>query len=343
MADSVAYACQEISIPLGDGDVCLSGTMTIPEHTGKETKVAILVSPPQVEKRDYFGVFSSLSDELSRNGVAVLRFDNRTFDPATTSMHTHAKDVESVVAFVRKQEEFRNARIGLVGHSEGGCVAMIVAARSSDVNFLIFLSTVGINGKEHSLRAMKEGIKHFLALASSTKILVPSTKIANRDKIANRVVHAYSIYADIVNQESDTSIIKQRMKDEYLRQEYEQDKPRISFEEYCQQIYKQDLQPWTMAMFRFKPNDYLPKIQVPVLAVCGSRDWKVPAKDNLKGLKKGLAKGGNKQVKTVIIKDMNHDYEIVDKSHDYDAHTPHSLTPQKPKKLNIAPGVWPIM
>ena len=305
-SDSIKYIAKEVSIPAGDGNPDLSGILTIPKSIGEKDKVVILVSPPQVSKCDY-SFFSELSTYLSRRGIAVLRFDGKTYDPLYTSMHTRAEEVEYAIAFLKNMKEFRNIQLGLIGHSEGGCSSVIVSSRNDDIDFLVLLSTAGISGREHSInpiRIRSAILHHFPAAAEDTMLL---------NQIVKSATDEISIYADIVSQEYDMDIIKERMKEECLRPQWEKERPPANFESYCEFSFHSELYSNKCAyLVRYNPLDYLPKVQVPVLAIFGSKDWVVNPDDNLNKLKEGLEQGDNNQVTAIEIEGMNHDYQIED-------------------------------
>ncbi len=92
-----------------------------------------------------------ISDYLTRNGIAVLRYDDRgvfesegDFNAATTA--DFATDVESAIAYLKTRKEINKKQIGLIGHSEGGIIAPMVASKSEDVSFVVLLAGTGIRG-----------------------------------------------------------------------------------------------------------------------------------------------------------------------------------------------------
>jgi len=95
--------------------------------------------------------FLVIADYLTRLGIAVLRVDDRgigtstgDFNKATTA--DFATDVESGVKFLKSRPEIRHDKIGLIGHSEGGVIAPMVAQRSSDVAFIVLMAGTGVDG-----------------------------------------------------------------------------------------------------------------------------------------------------------------------------------------------------
>jgi len=126
-------------------NISLAGTLTLP-NTGDVHPVAILItgSGPQNRDQAVFGhkSFWVLADHLTRQGITVLRYDDRgvnestgSFSEATTA--DFATDVKSAIDYLKTRSDIDPTQIGLVGHSEGGIIAPMVAANSKDVGFMV--------------------------------------------------------------------------------------------------------------------------------------------------------------------------------------------------------------
>ena len=116
------------------------------------------------EAIDGRGLFPVLADALVRQGVAVLRFDKRgigkstgNFDTATTL--DLAADAEAGLVFLRSRSDIRRNNIGLLGHSEGGLIAPMVAAKDRSVAFMVLMAAPAVRGdailREQGLLALK--------------------------------------------------------------------------------------------------------------------------------------------------------------------------------------------
>ena len=117
----------------------------------------VLISGSGAQNRDemIFGhkPFLVLADHLTRNNIAVLRYDDRgvggsTGDPSSATSESFADDVMAAVEFLKTQDKVDPARIGLIGHSEGGIIAPMVATRTKDVRFIVLLGATGVPGTE---------------------------------------------------------------------------------------------------------------------------------------------------------------------------------------------------
>jgi predicted acyl esterase len=122
------YSEKEVTIKTSDEKVKLSGTLTIPEGKGPFPAVVLISgSGPQDRNEELMGhkPFLVLADYLSRNGIAVLRYDDRgvgksTGNFAKATSFDFAEDAEAVWNFLSRQKKIDKTKVGLLGHSEGG-------------------------------------------------------------------------------------------------------------------------------------------------------------------------------------------------------------------------------
>lgn len=144
------------SVSYANGEVQLSGTLTVPPGEGPFPAVLLLTgSGAQDRDQSLSGhkPFWVLADRLSRNGIAVLRVDDRGVGGsggrvADSTIQDFAQDALAGVRFLKQQRRIAPGRIGLLGHSEGGNVAPLAASQSPDVAFIVLLSGCGVTGRE---------------------------------------------------------------------------------------------------------------------------------------------------------------------------------------------------
>jgi len=131
------YTSEAVSFQNSEADIVLAGTLTLPKGPGKHpVMVLISGSGPQDRNEELVGhkPFLVISDYLTRNGIGVLRFDDRGVGQSTgefkksTSLD-FASDVQSAVAYQKSRKDIDNRNIGLIGHSEGGVIAPMVATK----------------------------------------------------------------------------------------------------------------------------------------------------------------------------------------------------------------------
>ncbi len=160
-APPVPYTEEEVTFQ--NGEITLAGTLSIPEGDGPFPAVLLISgSGAQDRNENVFGfeVFRTLADALTRNGVAVLRYDDRGVGgssaggPDDTSVD-YADDVLAGVEMLSQRPEIDPAHIGLLGHSEGGIIAPMVANESDKVAFVILMAGPSVPGDQISAAQLR--------------------------------------------------------------------------------------------------------------------------------------------------------------------------------------------
>mgnify|MGYP003645058677 CR=1 FL=1 len=148
------YRSEDVIFENKQAEILLAGTLTMPEKEGTYPAVVLISgSGPQNRDAELMGhkPFLVLSDYLTKKGIAVLRFDDRgtaasTGNFASATSVDFATDVASAVQYLQSRPEIDKSKIGLIGHSEGGIIAPMVAGGSDDIDFLVLLAGTGIRG-----------------------------------------------------------------------------------------------------------------------------------------------------------------------------------------------------
>ena len=288
------YREEELTFPNDKSKITLAGTLTIPSGTGP-FPAAVLVSGSGPHDRDEnilgHRPFLVLADHLTRNGIAVLRFDKRgvgkstgNYDQATSD--DFAGDVEAALAFLKARKEINPAKIGLIGHSEGGIIVPLVATRSGGVAWIVLLAGPGLKGDE-------------LLLLQSEAILRAAG--VNDGEIFRTLAFNKQSYA-LVRQEKDPAALQAKLND--LVQSTSTGAA-MSANVLKSQIHLM-VSPWFRSFLDYDPVPTLQKTACPVLALNGEKDLQVPPKENLSKIKKALEDGGNKDFQTTEMPGLNH-------------------------------------
>jgi hypothetical protein len=269
--------------------VTLAATLTIPPGKGPFPAVVLITgSGPQDRDEALLGhrPFLVLSDYLTRKGIAVLRADDRgvgkstgSFGKATTA--DFATDTEAGVAYLKSRPEVDQRKIGLIGHSEGGVIAPMVAARNADVAFIVMMAGSGVPGDAiivEQLRLIEE---------ASGK----SHEQAEKDADDEREVLA------LIKQEKNEAVLENE-----LREKLAGRVPKAQLGAAIQQATA----PWFRYFIAYDPAPALTKVKCPVLAINGEKDLQVPPKQNLPAIRKALAAGGNKNSEVDELPGLNH-------------------------------------
>ena len=286
-----------------EGGFELEGTLTLPEAEGPHAAVILVSgSGPQDRNEELMGhkPFLVLADYLTRNGIAVLRYDDRgvgnsggNFGTSTTL--DFATDAETAIQFLRSRPEIDAESIGIIGHSEGGLIAPIVAHKEdSGVSFIVMLAGPGQQGKEVLLSQATQ-MAHLQGMSPS---LVEKMKVAN--------TRLYDTVLDV----DDIDLLKLRLKNELdeMRKEFTAEEVAgIGLvEARDNQIIGQLASPWMKQFMGLDPQTYLKQVTVPVLSLIGEKDMQVLAGINNKLIEKALDVAGNTDYTTKILPELNH-------------------------------------
>ena len=273
-----------------------AGTLTYPESEGP-FPAAVLITGSGPQDRDETVVghrpFFVLADYLTRQGIAVLRYDDRGVGGSsgiydgTDTTEDFAGDALAAAEYLKNRQEIDSEKIGLIGHSEGGTIAPMVAAHSSDIAFIVSMAGQGITGVELTLiqaesidraeGASEEYIRIKLLLFEGTIEIVREEP--NNNAAAERIAE---LVQDTLSHE-DTSIQKAWI--EAL----------MGF-----------LIPWERYGLLYDPRMALMNVHCPVLAINGEKDVQVSSRENLAAIEEALKAGGNDQYTIIEFPGLNH-------------------------------------
>ncbi|MEP6920723.1 MAG: alpha/beta fold hydrolase [bacterium] len=296
------YAEEEVSYNNTNDKVKLTGTLTLPpSKTPVPAVVLITGSGPQDRNETILGhrPFLVIADYLTRHGIAVLRVDDRGMGGSTLGVRNatsanYAEDVLAGVAFLKARKEIDPHKIGLIGHSEGGMIAPMVAAKSKDVAFIVLLAGPGQTGRDVILLQGDLGQK-----AGGTD---PETIV--------RVHKVYEQIFDTLKGEKDSAAAEKKIRAAVAAENGTlMDAQKKSFASVVQLIDTQMpmyLSDWFRYFLLFDPAPTLAQVRVPVLALNGEKDLQVPPKENLALIEAALKRGGNKHYTVMLMPGLNH-------------------------------------
>ena len=281
------YRQIEVAFDNAAGHNRLAGTLTVPEGRGP-FPAALLITGSGLQDRDETLMghkpFLVLADYLSRRGIAVLRVDDRsiggsTGDPKGTTFDL-ATDTEAGLTFLLTRAEIDRRRIGLVGHSEGGAIAPLVAARNPAAAWIVLLAGPGVPGDRVILAQQR------LIQAAGG---VPQSTIDANSALQRRLL---DVVERAPTQEAALAGAKKLLLETGMREgAAEGNAAAVSSN-------------WYRTFLKLDPAPALRAVHVPVLALIGSLDLQVPAADNIPKLKAALA--GNGDATVVELPGLNH-------------------------------------
>lgn len=302
---SFPYKQEEVTFTNQTTGNKLAGTLTLPA-SGTASKIVILItgSGPQNRNSELAPYnhrpFLVLSDYLTRQGIAVLRYDDRgvgkstgVFAQATTM--DFADDVDAAVNYVSSRADLKNMSIGLTGHSEGGMIAPIVASRNPKVKFIVLMAGPGIPIYQLYAQQIEDAMK----LAG-----IPASEVAKKSATNLKIFTAMKDAKDNPLEQASLEVELAIRKELDLLPIDSLD--RSTKEAMVQQSLQNYKMPWFRYFIGFDPGIYLTKVKCPVLAINGTLDFQVDATANLAAIKAGLQKAGNKRFEIVPIEGLNH-------------------------------------
>jgi uncharacterized protein len=283
------YDTMDVTFESEAPGVTLAGTLSWPEGPGPfATVVLITGSGPQNrnEELQNHRPFLVLSDALARANVAVLRYDDRgvgesTGDFASATTLDFADDARGAIRYLRSQTTFPVASVGLVGHSEGGLIAPLVADGNAEVSFLVLLAGPSVDG--------------------ATIILAQARALAAADGASAAELDAVeaqqrAILACLEDPEAALAGV-----DACLREALAGlTEPELS------QVLAELESPWRRWFVAYDPGPVLRRTRVPVLALNGSLDLQVPASVNVPVMEAAFEEAGNEQASVFELMGLNH-------------------------------------
>lgn len=293
--EKLPYIQEAVTFSNTAANVQLSGTLTIPKK-GNNFPAVILISGSGAQDRneELMGhkPFMVIADYFSRNGIAVLRYDDRgyafsTGDYDTSTIADFTEDARAALTYLKSRTDIKS--VGLIGHSEGSAVAAKLAANNKDVAFIISLAGPGLRGD--SLLLMQA--RSMLLSLNMTKEMGPALA-------QNRGLFR------IINLNKSPKETEQLMREFLNTIPSPQPEGPTSKEEYIDNIVKMVNEPGLVYFIRHNPADDFSKVHCPVLALNGEKDFQVDAKVNIEAIAAALKIAGNKDVTTQIFPGKNH-------------------------------------
>jgi pimeloyl-ACP methyl ester carboxylesterase len=309
------YHSEEITFHNSDHSIQFAGTLSWPatepglEYFRKPVyPAAILISGSGPQDRDetIFGhkPFAVLADYLTKKGFAILRVDERGIGKSTGNFNTatsadFANDTEAAIHFLKNQPQIDTAHIGLIGHSEGGMIAAMVAARRKDVHFVVMMAAPGMA----ITKLMNEQVEAIAKSAGNDAALVQAGK------------ELFALAVAEVLKQKDSNLIKISVikkvenwatkKDKSLLKKMELSTPsqRKLFVTSQLSVLNNN---WYRYFLGVDPPRYLTKLQCNVLALNGSKDIQVLPASNLAGLRASLKKSKSPHYEVKELPGLNH-------------------------------------
>ena len=277
------YRDEPVTFVNSAAGISLAGTLTIPPGDGPFPAVMLITgSGAQDRNESIVGhqPFLVLADHLTRHGIVVLRADDRgvgqsggNFAAATTA--DFATDVEAGLVFLRSRVEVDPRRVGLIGHSEGGMIAPMVAARDTSVRFVVLMAGPGVPGDQ--------------VIVEQTRLMSLATGVM--PDVAERGADQQRSVLEIVKREHDPDALNRALRERFAALGLPPSQIDLQIAALTS--------PWYRYFVTYDPGPALAALTCPVLALNGEKDLQVPAAQNLPAIRRALSANHAAQIEEI--------------------------------------------
>jgi hypothetical protein len=295
------YREEEVTFRNSVENFDLAGTLTLPGGSGPFPAVVMITGSGQEDRNETVFThkpFLVIADYLTRNGIAVLRYDDRGFgeskgNAANSTSLSFADDAAAAVAYLLGRPEINLEKIGLAGHSEGGLIAPIVASKNNNIAFIVSLAGPGVSGYD----LLSKQTRDILAASGSSEMEIEEAWATNS-----------SLFKIVMAQPDQRKAAKEAM--EWFSKDLDSkgltpDERKNKTAAFAQGIGQVN-NPWMRYFLSTDPAVFWKEVKCPVLALNGDKDLQVNYEQNLPAIKAAVSSGGNKKVKTVVLPGHNH-------------------------------------
>ncbi len=295
------YTSEDIAIRNDKAGITLAGTLTVPDGSGPFPGVVLISgSGPQNRNEELLGhkPFLVLADHLARNGIAVLRYDDRGVGKsegnyAAATSADLATDAEAAFLRLKDDKRIKSGFIGFAGHSEGGLIAPLAVSAGTPAAFIVSLAGPGLRGDLIIERQAAD-----IGRLSGTE----ESKIRESATVNRKLF-------EILRKEKDNKAASEKMlawyKEYLATYDADEAEKKESLATGSASLAPESLT-WMRYFVSTDPALFWKKVSCPVLALNGEKDLQVAADENLEAIGKALKKGGNKNFTAVKLKDLNH-------------------------------------
>ena len=298
------YDVEEVKFQNAKEKILLAGTLTLPKQkTIAPAVILIAGSGPNDRDETVFNhkPFWILADYLTRQGIAVLRYDKRGVDESggeyfTATTQDFAEDAKAAFEYLKTKKEIDPSNIGLIGHSEGGVIAPMIAAENSDVKFIILMAGLGVTGTELVLAQHQHAFD---------KTSLTNEGKDSLNKALKKVYSSVKNWKEYVGTNEERNQLKEELTNMWQKLPEEM-RGSVSQEVYINKTVDNISSPWFRHFLKTNPIEYLNKLSIPVLAINGENDTQVEFQSNLNKIEAALKVGKNNQYQIKSYPGLNH-------------------------------------
>jgi pimeloyl-ACP methyl ester carboxylesterase len=308
--EPVPYDVEEVAFE--SGDVTLAGTLTLPPTEGPHPVVVLVSGSGPQDRDESLGAdiaikpFHLLADALTREGIAVLRYDDRGVGKSTGTfadaiLDDFTADAGAAIQYLLTRDDVDPDQIGLVGHSEGGLVAAMLGARNDELDFIIAMAGPAVSGRD-------------VLLLQNQRVM--AAEGATAEEINAQLTFVESLF-DVIDDPEAIETLTYEYTLTRLEALTEEQRATIGdLEQYARTIAAQTAQQystgWFVSFLNYDPALDWAQTTVPVLAFFGGNDVQVDAEQNAPALEAALEEAGNEDYEIVVLPKANHLFQEAD-------------------------------
>lgn len=299
------YITENINFANKKDSIILGGTLTIPKQEGYCPAVILISGSSPIDRNGESNYHQSslvLADYLTRNGIAVLRYDSRGVNESTGNYYNStpadfAQDIIAGYNLLCTRKEIDKTKIGLIGHSGGGIVASIVASINPNIGYIVLLASPGIGGKENFL------------LQTDLKLNVGDYTTNQHTFFKNFYSKCYTMIDKGYDKKTMIDTLS-NFKSDYFKLITSASKSNNQMQELIfSSMLKHSISTNNCFYIRHQPSEYLEKVTCPVLSLNGCKDILVPAQINQSAIRNALINGKNPDFTILELNGLNHFFQ----------------------------------
>lgn len=284
---------REISFDNKQAKITLAGTLSLPDNKESFSTVLLIAGMGKNDRNGHKlnprsthpAPLLAITKHLEEKGVGVLRYDKRGIaasegDFSSSTTEDFASDAEAALQFLREQKDIDQERIGLIGHSEGGLIAAMIASRYPELAFVITLGPPGLPGEELILQKVELTPEQYSNIDRETaELLLDLVKGPAGATLKTSFLHFYEELFDSKPNEKFTYLIERATS------------------------------PWLRYFLTITPGDYFKKVQAPLLCLGAEKDLQVPVAGNIAAIEKALQQGSQPLSRVEVLPSHNHMFQ----------------------------------
>jgi alpha/beta superfamily hydrolase len=291
------FSYTERALEIKNKKIKIAGTLTLPKETNFPILILVSGSGQQNRNCELMGhqPFWVLADYLSKNGIAVFRYDDRGIGKSTGEFGSSTEtdftsDVLAIFAHLKKM--YPGHPIGIYGHSEGGMIGLRAVAKQKGISFLIESASVGTNGKDVLVHQQYDipiaaGMSEEEATWNAQLFEQGSNFVLRKETVS--FLKDYEIWLSSVWDKLPKSFVEDK-----------------TMEDMATEMSVFINNDWAKEFLSYQAADYLKNVELPILVINGKKDIQVRWEESQQGFKQNMSPKTLATSKFIAYEELNH-------------------------------------